>query len=269
MYGKEYYINNIQRFTIDFNEYWEDPITESRLVKNPKQTADIIRGLCKLIKTYYESDMSAFQHDDFTKLPAEVQVKITEIINMVNDGRDLRHEVFYEKVGRKWSHHINANGYLSFENKPMDYVEQIIEYCEDLKQSIVSDEAVVDLEKWRGKLLEWEHYEDGSYVIRIDQLGQDDKNRMVFDGAIMHYITPDSWLERDGGIVFEEVEDYPFENIPYPYVGKLRNAKDLEEYLSGGEETTLAKLKKEVMYAMDNYFTSTFGDPDDEEEEDE
>lgn len=270
MYGKEYYIRHIQRSVIDYNEYWEDPITESRLVKNPKQTSDVIKGLCQLIKTYYDNDHNAFAEKDFDHLPDEVKVKITEIINMVSDGRDLRHEVFYEKVGRRFAHHVEDNGRLPFENNPLNYVSNIIEDCEKLKQAVLSDEAVVDLEKWCGKLLEWEHYEDGSYVIRIDRIGQEDNGKMIFDGAILHYLTPDCWLEKDGGVVMEEVEDYPFENIPYPYVGKMRNAKDLDEYLSGGKEITLKQLKKDVMFAMTNYFDSTFGDPDyfdDEEEE--
>lgn len=270
MYDKQYWIKEIQFHVIDFNEYWEDPITESRLVKNPKQTVDVIKGLCQIIKAYYDSDPNIFKDRDYEKLPPEIQIKISEIINMVNDGRDLRHEVFYEKIGRKWSHHVEENGRLSFENNCISCIDTVIGYCDKLKLAITAEENTVNLENWKGKLLQWEHYEEGAYVIRIDQIGQDEKGRMIFDGAILHYLTPDCWLEKDGGVVMEEVEDYPFENIPYPYVGKMRNEKDLDEYLSGGKEITLKQLKKDVMFAMTNYFDSTFGDPDyfdDEEEE--
>ena len=94
MRTKEYIIKQIQFYTIQFNEYWEDAITESELVKNTYETCDLIIAYCNIIKAKKKKLGLIFdQH------PKDVQEAISKVISLVSDGRDLWHKVKYEHIG--------------------------------------------------------------------------------------------------------------------------------------------------------------------------
>ena len=50
MENKKSLIQDIQEWVFHFNYYWEDPITESELVKNTLETCDLIIAYCNIIK---------------------------------------------------------------------------------------------------------------------------------------------------------------------------------------------------------------------------
>ena len=54
MNTKEYLIQEIQSHVISFNEFWEDPITESALVKNTLETAESIKSYCEMLEVYHK-----------------------------------------------------------------------------------------------------------------------------------------------------------------------------------------------------------------------
>lgn len=177
MNTKEYYIKEIQECVISFNEFWEDPIADSALIREPKKNAELIISYCRLLQTLVKNN----KYDtDYTTLPQEVKSVIDNIVNIVTDERDLRHKVEYHKcrgslcdnndetITRSYDHYVADNGHLPFENECERYLNRLIEECEKLIEVCVSEENTVNLTKYNDKILEWVHYEDGSYVIRID-----------------------------------------------------------------------------------------------------
>lgn len=260
MYSKEYYIKDIQTTVLSFNEFWEDPITDSELVKEPKKNAELIISYCKLLQTLAKNNK---YESDYFKLPEDVQSIIDKIVNIVSDDRDLRHKVTYhncrgsilddseEKRSREFDHHVKENGRLTFENEWMDDTNRLISECEHLIEICESEEQTADLKKYEDKILEWVHYESGSYVIRIDKINRNKKGRFTFDGAVMHYATIDSQFDKDG-ILFEEAEDYPFDELPF--FDKYETEKELAEYLDTGKEKKMKDVHTEMHQAMDSYF---------------
>ena len=55
MESKEKLIKDLQFYVFNFNEYWEDPITESELVKNTKETCEELISCCSLLNTKINS----------------------------------------------------------------------------------------------------------------------------------------------------------------------------------------------------------------------
>lgn len=260
MYTKEYYIKAIQEEVISFNEFWEDEIIDSKLVKEPKKNAELIASYCNLLKTISEQNN---YESDYYKFPRDVRIIIDNIVNIVNDKRDLWHKHTYnacrasiidssgELRTREYNHHIEENGRLAFENRWFERVSSIIHKCEKLIEICESEEQTADLRKYEDKILEWEHYENGSYVIRIDKINKDKNGRFTFDGAVMHYATVDSRFDMDG-ILFEEAEDYPFKSLPF--FDDYKTEKELAEYLDTGKEKTMKDVHTEMHSAMDSYF---------------
>lgn len=260
MNTKEYYIKEIQTVVISFNEFWEDPITDSELVKCPKESAELIISYSKLLQTLAKNNK---YEQDYDKFPEEVKSIIDKIVNIVTDGRDLRHKTTYhncrasivdndnEKSTREFDHHVRSNGRLPFENEGIGSLSRLINECEHLIEVCESEANTADLSKYQDKILEWEHYEDGSYVIRIDKINQNKKGQFTFDGAVMHYATIDSRFDRDG-ILFEEAENYPFEDLPF--FDDCETTKELAEYLDTGTEKTMKEVHQDMHAAMDSYF---------------
>jgi hypothetical protein len=253
MYTKDYYIKKIQGKVISFNEYWEDPITESQLYKDPIKSAEIIISYCNVLKILYKNNNYP---KDYTKLPVDVTSMIDKIVNIVNDGRDLYHKVYYPKVDRKYDHHVQENGRLGFENNCVSSLPYLIDDCEKLIETVKSSEETEDFTIFNRRCFEWCYYEDGSFILRIDKINRDKNGDFTFDGAILHYCTIDSWADRSG-ILFEEVDDYKFKDLPYPN-GKIDTPSQLVAFLKSGTEKTMKEIEEEIKNAISNYFYGEF-----------
>jgi len=250
MESKEKIIKDIQFYTIQFNEYWEDPIIESELVKNTYETCDLIIAYCNVIKAKKKKLGLIFdQH------PKDVQEAISKVISLVSDGRDLWHKVKYEHIGsdpfglsnsepREYDHHVNETGYLDFEDDPMGRCQQIIDECEMLKEVIDSEKETKNFEKFVGKILYWENYESGSAAIRINKINKNKKGEFTFDGILVTFETVNGHCDGDG-FIMTEVEDFPFEKIPYCYQ-EWGDDEETYEALDCAEEWTLKKLYKSL-----------------------
>ena len=93
MKTKEELIKDIQIWVYQFNEYWEDPVTESEFVKNTYETCDLIIAYCNIIKA--KQKKLGKKYDEH---PKDVQEAISKIISLVSDGRDLWHKVKYYNI---------------------------------------------------------------------------------------------------------------------------------------------------------------------------
>lgn len=250
MESKEKIIKDIQFYTIQFNEYCEDPIIESELVKNTYETCDLIIAYCNVIKAKKKK-----LDKKFDEHPKEVQEAISKVISLVSDGRDLWHKVKYEHIRqdpfgigssepREYDHHVNETGYLDFEDDPMCRCQQIIDECETLKEVIDSEKETKNFEKFVGKILYWENYESGSAAIKIDKINKNKKGEFTFDGILVTYETVNGHCSGDG-FIMTEVEDFPFEKIPYCYQ-EWGDDEETYETLYCAEEWTLKKLYKSL-----------------------
>jgi len=262
MKSKESLIKDIQFYTIQFNEYWEDPITKSELVKNTYETCDLIIAYCNIIKAKKKKLGLIFdQH------PKDVQEAISKIISLVSDGRDLWHKVKYEHVGpdpfgigssepREYDHHVNKTGYLDFEDDPICRCQQIIDECINLKEVIDSEKETKNFEKFVGKILYWENYESGSAAIKIDKINKDKKGEYTFDGVLITYETVNGHCDGDG-FIMTDVEDYPFNRIPYCYC-EWETDEDVYESLECADEWSLKKLYESLYNTTKNLFENYF-----------
>lgn len=250
MESKEKIIKDIQFYTIQFNPYWEDPIIESELVKNTYETCDLIIAYCNVIKAKKKKLGKKFDEH-----PKNVQEAISRIISLVSDGRDLWHKVKYEHIApdpfgfgssepREYDHHVNETGYLDFEDDPMCRCQQIIDECETLKEVIDSDKETKNFEKFVGKILYWENYESGSAAIKINKINKNKKGEFTFDGILVTYETVNGYCNGDG-FIMTDVEDYPFEKIPYCYQ-EWGDDEETYEALNCAEEWTLKQLYKSL-----------------------
>lgn len=280
MKTKEELIKDIQRWIFQFNEYWEDPVTESEFVKNTYETCDLIIAYCNIIKA--KQKKLANRYDEH---PKDVQEAISKIISLVSDGRDLWHKVKYTNVGgnrfdplekdkapytREFDHHVNKTGYLDFEDTPMVRCQQIIDDCEELKEVINSEKETKNFDKFVGKILYWENYESGSAAIRIDKINKTKKGEYTFDGVLITYETVNGHCNGDGFIMID-VEDYPFERIPYCYQD-WETDEDVYESLDCAEEKTKKDiyegLKSMTINLVENYLCCAIYDKENEELED-
>lgn len=277
MENKKSLIQDIQEWIFQFNYYWEDLVTESELVKNTLETCDLIIAYCNIIKA--KKSKLGKKYDEH---PKDVQEAISNIISLVSDGRDLWHKVKYCKIEgnifdplekgqyrepREYDHHVNKTGYLDFEDTPMVRCQQIIDDCEKLKEVINSEKETKNFEKFVGKILYWENYESGSVAIKIDKINKDKKGEYTFDGILITYETVNGNCDGDG-FIMTDVEDYPFNRIPYCYC-EWETDEDVYESLEGAEEKTIkdiyTDLKLMSMNLVEQYFSCRIYDSKDEE----
>lgn len=280
MKTKEELIKNIQVWIFQFNEYWEDPVTESEFVKNTYETCDLIIAYCNIIKA--KQKKLGKRYDEH---PKDVQEAISKIISLVSDGRDLWHKVKYYNIQgnnfdplekdnkhepREFDHHVNKTGYLDFEDTPMGRCEQIIRDCEYLKEVIDSEKETVKLDKFVGKILHWENYESGACCIKIDKINKNNKGIFTFDGVLITYETVNGSCDGDG-FIMSEVEDYPFKELPYCYCD-WDTEEDVYESLDCAEEKTkkdvYQELKSMTINLVENYLCCAIYDKENEELED-
>jgi len=266
MKTKEELINDLQFYIINFNEYWEDPITESDLVKNTKETCEELISCCSLLNTKIKKQWNK-NYIDYPKL---VQDTIQNIISLVSDGRDLWHKIEYKNISRsffdevngtnsnikprEYDHYVEENGHLHFENEPLVRTNDIISTCKELIEVLESTESTKNLNKYEGKILYWENYESGSAAIRIDKLNKNKKGKFTFDGLLVTFETVNGKTDSDG-VLISEVEDFPFDEIPYCYQ-EWEDEDEVIESLENAEEYTWEDLEEAITGTMTNLLES-------------
>ena len=269
MKTKEQLLDDIQLYVFQFNPYWEDPVTDSELVKNTKQTCNNIISYCNIIENNFKKEHRG--HTPYEEFDPKVKYAIQNIIELVSDGRDLWHKVKYTNVGgnifdplekekppytREFDHHVANNGHLDFENDPFGRLNQIINACKELIEVIDSEKATKNFDKFVGKILYWENYESGSASIKIDKINKTKKGEYTFDGVLITYETVNGNCNGDGFII-TDVEDYPFERIPYCYQD-CETDEEVYESLDCAEEYTLKQLYASLYDTTKNLFESYF-----------
>lgn len=251
MQTKEHHFEVLEHWLFSFNEYWEKPLGDTRLRTDTEDAIEDLTSYCKLIK----SKLKKYKGEkDYTKYPEDVQRLIQEVLNIVTDDRELHEEVEFE--GRKYNHHCEANGYLSFENNPLGLCDNVIQECNHIKAALESEKATKDLSRFIGKTLEFENYEDGSAIIHIDSIHKV-KDDYVFSGYIVTFETVNGHTDADG-VLIQEVEDCKFSDIPCAFLEDPDDAEDLEEILDNAEETTLEETKQKAILDLTLLFEQHF-----------
>lgn len=279
MNTKEYLIQEIQSHVISFNEFWEDPITESALVKNTLETAESIKSYCEMLEVYHKQHKNV-KHD-YNEYPKFIQQTIDEIVSLVNDGRDLYHKVLYEHIGktlfdsekpepREFDHYVENNGHIKFENDPFHWISGdlgVIQNCEDLITLLSSEEKMskeVDFKEITesNNFYEFEGYEDGSMQVKFDNIfikndGRED--RVLFDGEIVYYTTYDSHTVDYPGIIMIDAENYDITKLPYCDEDEFYDeegdidCKMLFEFIKKHKALTREQVIKDAQEAIENY----------------
>lgn len=251
-YSKEEHFDTMEHWIFSFNPYWEAPLGYTRLRNETEEACDELILYCTLIK----NKLKKYKGDkDYTKYPEEVQKLIKNVLDIVTDGRELHKEVEYE--GRKYNHHCEANGYLSFENNPLGDCDSIISKCNEIKQLLQSEENTKDLNKFIGKTLEFNHYESGSAVIHIEKINEVD-GKFSFDGDMIIYETVNGNTGGDGVLLYSDVTECAFSEIPCAFFEDPETSAELAEMLEGGEETTMEKAKENAMDTLRLLFEQDF-----------
>lgn len=265
MEPKEYYIKEIQSNIISFNEFWEDPITDSILNKTPLETAEELISYCGILKAKYKRLKKDKVYDKFNDYAEDVQRIIRSMVSLVTDDRPLREKHEYHNCkccfnegtqSREYDHGVDDNKFLPFENFWYERIDRLEELCEELIKVVTSENETRDLEQFVGKSFEYCHYEDGSYVITLDKISKVD-DRYLFDGKITYYTTVNTRFDMDG-ILMQEVEDYPFDELPFVEEEEVETRKALAEFLENGEEKTLIDIANDVRSAIINYFEGVY-----------
>lgn len=253
MNTKEYHFDLLECWLFSFNKYWEKPLGPTRLREEPYEATEELISYCTLIKTHLRK--YKLEKMDYTKYPDSIQKLIQSVLDVVTDGRELHKEVEFE--GRKYNHHCQENGYLSFENDPLDYCDQVIEECKKIQIVLQSEENTKDLSGFIGKTIEFENYEDGSAVIYIKKINEVN-GKFSFDGYIVSFETVNGRTDGDG-ILIREVEDRMFSDIPCAYLEDPETSKELKEILESGKETTLEEVKKFAIKNIELLFEQDLG----------
>lgn len=237
MNTKEYYFDLLEDQLFSFNKYWEKPLGPTRLREEPSEATEELISYCTLIKTHLKKYKG---EKDYTKYPDLIQKLIQSVLEIVTDGRELHKDVEFK--GRKYNHHCQENGYLSFENDPEDYCNGVIEACKKIQLILQSEENTKDLSEFIGKTLEFQNYEDGSAIIHIKKINAVN-GKFSFDGYIVSFETVNGRTDGDG-ILIQEVEDCELSNIPCAFLEDPETSEELKEILDSSEETTLEEVKE-------------------------
>lgn len=268
MKTKEYYFDLFESHFISANPYWEDPFIHTQLRENTEETLDLLESYLKLLKTKKKSyEKHQKNMDNYDTYSDDVKQIIDNIIKLINDGRDLWHEVEYKNIKkqflnpdpkpRKYSHHINKNGHLTFENEPWDYINSKLYEINKLREIIESEKVSkqFDLNKFvDNKFYYFEGYENGSASVRFHKINLNNKGRFTFDGDIINYATVDSHFDGDGIVIQSELTDIDFNELPYCDGFNKDNIDDLIKFISNRETIeTYNELVKSLHNTLDSY----------------
>lgn len=251
-YSKEDYFDSLEHWIFSYNPYWEAPLGDTRLRTDTADACDELIMYCTLIKNKLKKYKG---EKDYTKYPVEVQQLIQSVLEIVTDGRELHKLV---KFGdREYNHHCEDNGYLDFENDPASDCDRIIEKCKEIQKIIQSEENTRDLDKFIGKTLEFENYESGSAVIHITNINEVD-GQFSFDGDMVIYETVNGRTDGDGVILYNDISELPFSEIPCAFLEDPETSADLAEMLEGAKETSMEQVKKDAVNSIRLLFEQKF-----------
>lgn len=265
----EYYIDLLESRIIDFNRYWEAPMSKTVLRENTEEAVNMLKSYFNILKEFekvlkptkeydkYGEESKKFE-GDYESYPTAVKETIQSIIKIISDDRDLWTPT--EWKGRTYDHHIEKNGHLGFENDPWDEVHWCEDFLDSLLEIINSEKNTVNLRKYiDGKWRLFQGYEDGAFSVRFKKINKNKKGKYTFDGDIIAWATPDSRYEGNGIIINEDCSDIPFNELPY-CDGGFESDKDLEEFIESAEEVeTDDEIKKNVHEVMDNILLNCLG----------
>ncbi len=257
MKDKEYYIDLFEKRIIDFNRYWEAPIEISLMRKDTIQAVHLLKhyfNILKEFKSILQSQNNSM--DNYENYPVTVQETIHYIMSTISDGRDLHKPT--EWKGRTYDHHIQKNGYLRFENNPWVEIHWCESFLDELQEILNSEKSVKDLnkfidDKWRL----FQGYESGAYSVKFKRINKTKDGKYTFDGDMIFWGTPDSFIEGCGVVLYDNREDLSFSLLPY-CEGNFKTNEEVADFIEhhiGSDDglQTDEEIKKEIHKVMDSY----------------
>lgn len=265
MKDKEYYINLLETRIIDFNPYWEAPMGKTVLRENTEEAIKMLRSYFNIIKEFErilqpQKDSNPNEEEkfggDYNSYPQAVKETIQLIIKIINDGRDLWTPT--EWKGKTYNHHIQSNGHLDFENNPWFEIRWCESFLDELQEILNSEKSVKDLnkfidDKWRL----FQGYESGAYSVKFKKINKTKDGKYTFDGDMIFWSTPDSFIEGCGVVIYENRKDVPFSLLPY-CEGNFKTNEEVDDFIEhhiGSDDVlqTDEEIKKEIYKVMDSY----------------
>lgn len=258
MENKEYYIDLLESRIISYNEYWEDTIVNSKLVTDTKESIELLKTYFNLLKTLSTSVQKTLKTKNlelsYDNYPNIVKETIKNIIDIVNDGRDLWHPISMTNNPQKtYDHHVQKNGHLGFENNPWNDLD-CYHFLEHLEEILDSEKSTIDFQKYiNGKWYYFEGYENGSISVRFTKINKTKQGFYTFDGDIISWATIDSHYDGNGVIINTDCEDVSFKELPYCREN-IEDEQELIEFIDSCETIeTDEEIKESVHNVMDSY----------------
>lgn len=260
MKSRESYIHDICHHVFHYNEYWEDPVTDSDLINNTTETCELIKSYCNMIK----ANKKGIFHGNFEKHSNVIKEAIKEIIYLTSDGRPLwiaseyynykRDERSNNLEPRTYDHHVNMNGHLEFENNPQNHVDRIIELIDEL---LILEDASNHLSKKLNKYLNkpyfFNGYESGSYIISFYKIYRKN-SEFYFDGEVIKTLTPNN--SQGDGIVIYTAENENMDILPY--YGEVNNEEELIKFIENAPKFNKKDIKEHIKWTINCYLEDLF-----------
>ena len=237
MKNKEYYFDLLEHRIINFNSYWEAPLGKTELRSNPKESVELLKLYFNIIKTLEKQFINnKYNMDDYDSYPDNLKSTIQNIINIINDGRDLCTPIKYKD--KVYNHHLEKNGHLAFENRPWDEVNWCYEFLESLEEILNSEKETISFSTlYNNKWYCYEGYEEGSLAIKFKKINKNKRGKYTFDGDIITFETVNGKCEGNGIIISTNCENTFFNIIPYCDIDNFKDVEnDLLEFLSKPEQ---------------------------------
>lgn len=260
MRSKESIIGEFEYFCIRFNKYWEDPLVNTELRVNTEEAIDKLGGYFNLLHIRKKKYSTI---NDYTKFPEDIQFAISGIIQVVSDGRDLRHNVEYhhckkdlvdesKEITRSYNHNVEENGYLPFENNPWVHLDLLLKDIQDFKEISESESKTGSIQKYcNGKWYYFEGYESGSYYVKFSKININKNGDYIFDGTIIELPTVNTKHNADG-ILFIDEHDVDFCIFPY-FDNEIETNKDFIKYMDKIETFNLDELKEDLNRILNDH----------------
>ena len=220
----EYYFEHFEHQIIYYNKYWEDPLGETQLRTNTEESVDLLESYFNLLLVKRKQlKKKMINMEDYNAYPDDVKIILKNIIDIVNDGRDLwtqTESYNYEgSDGKKPRIHkrCDDNGRLSFENDPWNSLEGYIKDCQTMKEIIASQKATVNFQCFceNGQWYYFEGYESGSVAVKFRRINKNKDGEFTFDGDMVEFPTVNTRHDGDGILWCDDCENIKFSRLPY------------------------------------------------------
>lgn len=234
-------IKEIERLVWGYNEYWDKPALTSELRTNPLEALAKIISYCTILKNSKDRITKVFKDN-----PEDIKMIVKYIIDICNDGIDRREDQPSIKEG-KTINHRNGKWELTIESSLSDYhLDRIIKCCEELKESVESEKASYNFNKFLGKFIEFEGCEDGSYIVLFDQISKKSDGTWVYSGVDIFFTTSNNYGD---GILINSVKDSKFTKLPYNPLDDV-DKDEMDECLYNWLEECTEYSSKELVECM-------------------